>query len=309
LSLSISAATATLPAFTKRCEYVEAGPAGPRGNELVVASNHGEFTVAREGRRIVVRNLSARCSGTTATVHNVDRIVLRAEGEPVTVDESEGRLGPGATRGSRRPGIEITADVRALWHASGAGADALVVRTLRSGSIGIDTDRRIGARPDIDLMLPHRPALLKLDGGGGDDRIDARRLTNMGSNDLSSVIRLLGGAGDDVIFGSPGSDWQLWDGPGADLVRAGAGNDSVGFGRGHDTIFGGPGNDDLIYSAHRKFSAYSPPDPADRIYGGAGPDQIIDLNGHSDLIRCGRGRDEVERERSDRIARDCEHLR
>jgi hypothetical protein len=298
-----------LPAFTNRCEYVEAGLPGPRGNALVVASNRGEFRIVREGQKIVVKNLSARCRGSQATIHNVDRIVLRAEGEFVTVDESEGRLAPGATPEPRGSGIEVSADVRVLWYVSGAAADALFVKTLPGGRVGIDTDRRAGPPFDFDLLLPDRPALLKVDAGAGEDRIDARKLTNMGSNDLSRVIRLLGGSGDDVIFGSPGSEWELEDGPGDDLVYAGAGDDSVAFGRGHDTIFGGPGNDDLIYSAHERFAAHQPRDPADRIFGGGGPDQIIDLNGHSDLIRCGPGRDDVERERRDRVARDCEHLR
>jgi hypothetical protein len=296
--------------FGEHCEYVQAGPPGPQGNKLVVGQERGEYWIVREGRDIEVRGLSGtRCEGPQATIHNIDQIVLEARGEPVLVDTREGPFAPGAGPERGQAEIEIRTDVKVLEYRASERGDRIVGRTLGNEDVAINVDPRAdGAAPDFDIVNRGHPAVLKLIGGDGDDRIDARRVTGMDDPQLDRVVRLFGERGDDVILGSPGQDWGVRDGPGDDVVMAGRGDDSVFFGLGHDRIYGGPGNDDLIYSAWERFSG-QPDDVSDRLYGGPGPDQIIDLNGHSDLIRCGRGFDDVERERIDRIAGDCEHLR
>jgi hypothetical protein len=297
--------------FGDRCEYVQAGPPGPKGNMLVVVDD--AFWIERDGNEIAVRHLfGTRCVGGQATVNNVDRIVLRGdmEGEGAGIDESEGPFGPGATREGSGSEIEISFSGRILEYRGSRGPDRIVTRTLPGGRVALNLNPGADGRaPDYDVIVTDGvPEVLKVRGYKGDDRIDARRLTGMGDHQLRRVIRLFGDAGDDTILGSPGGEWRLQDGPGDDLVFAGGGFDSVDFGRGRDTIYGGPGGDDLIYSTWERFTG-QPDDAPDRIFGGGGEDQIIDLNGHSDLIRCGSARDDVERERFDRVAADCEHLR
>lgn len=309
--LALGAAGSRGP-FGEHCEYVEAGPPGPRGNKLVVVEDGPPIWVVRDGPKIGVKNLfSIRCDGRQATVNNIDRIVLRShEGETVRVDASEGALAPGASPERGAAEIEISADLDRLEYRGTDGGDWIVARTRSDGDVAINVNPRAERQaPDPDIVNSGRPRVLKLVGGPGDDRIDARGLTGMGDDRLERVIRLFGDAGNDVILGSPGGEWRLHDGPGNDLVRTGGGNDSIDFDRGRDTIFGGRGNDDLIYEAHFERSAQQPVDPADRLFGGPGPDQIIDLNGHFDLIHCGRGFDEVERDPRDRPAPDCERLR
>jgi len=304
------ALTAAIPSaegfFDERCEYVEAGPPGARGNRLVVVGE--EISFRRDGVTIRTGYRGPRCIGPTATVHNIDRIVVRrTEHEGVDIYQDKGRFGPGATPERFGSEIEFALETGSIEVAGTDGPDSIRVRTLPGERVALNLDVRAdGPRPDYDLVLTDIPSRVGVHGGDGDDKVDARRLTGMSGNGLYRMIRLFGEAGDDVIFGSPGSEWQIQDGRGDDLVIAGEGSDSVSFGPGRDTIVGGPGDDDLTYRGF--YPRRSRRDPPDRIFGGGGDEQIIDLNGSSDLIRCGPGRDDVERERIDRLS-DCEHLR
>lgn len=305
LATALSAAGA--PDFYEdRCEYVEAGPPGPRGNRLVAVKEYGMFWIERRGDRIVLRHLEVPCRGRKATVHNVDRILLRGDGEAVGIDESSGPFAPGATRERGASEIEIRADVGKLEWLGGKGRDAVATQTLRRGRIGLQLNGAAdGAARDYDVILPDPPRVLKLLGGSGADRISTRGLTNMGDNGLSRVIRLFGEQGDDTIFGGPRDEWRLEDGPGDDFVHAGGGNDEVSMGVGHDTVYGGRGDDALFYSAWERFGG-TPPDVSDRLYGGPGDDQLSDYNRHPDLLDCGPGFDRAQREKHDRPRPDCE---
>jgi len=313
LTLASVLATGSTPAavgpFGERCEYVEAGAPGPRGNLLLIVDGT-PIHLRRDGEAIKVSYRGPRCTGTQPTVHNIDRIVVREalESEGVEISQKEGRLGPGATPEASGSEIEISLETDRVRVGGTGGADSIRVKTLFGDHVAVNLNRRAdGRHPDYDVIVTSRPPnLLKVGGGPGRDLVDARLLTGMGDTGLHRVIRLLGGRGDDVILGSPGSEWLLDDGPGDDLVVAGRGWDSVEFGRGRDTIIGGPGGDDLIYQGF--FPRRDRRDPPDRIVGGAGEDQIIDLNGSSDLIRCGPGRDEVEGEANERLS-GCERLR
>lgn len=89
-----------------------------------------------------------------------------------------------------------------------------------------------------------------MNGGGGKDRLS----TEGGANDgFQDIIR--GGAGSDTIRGGP-SDDQLYGSSGNDIISAGPGQDKV-YGEdgndllyalkpGADQLFGGPGNDRLL---------------------------------------------------------------
>lgn len=289
--------TATLT--IERCEVVEAGPPGAAGNVLRVEVD-GELGVYRSSEgRIRLHYVGPRCVGPVA-VGDVDQMVLA--GSPVEVSEAHGRLAPGAS-GSE---IEIHVSTDRLEYAGTSSNSRIVATTLGNGQVALDLDRRFGGRTDYDLFAERRPVVLRIAGGRGDDLIDARRLTGMGDSRLHRRTRLEGNAGDDMLLGSPEVEWRLKDGGGDDLVRTGGGDDEVSLGRGRDTVYGGAGDDVISYDVFERFTG-TPPDARDRLFGGQGDDLLSDLNRHSDLIRCGPGRDHVAPERHDHPAADCEH--
>jgi hypothetical protein len=297
LALAFPAASA--PFITERCEIVEAGSPGPPGNVLRVIVA-GELGVYRgSGGRILPHFLGPGCPK-PVTVRDVDRMELA--GSPVEVSEAGGRFAPGAS-GSE---IKISASTDRLQYTGTSGDSRIAAATLGNGQVALDLDRRPGGRADYDLFADRRPIVLRVAGGRGDDLIDVRRLTGMGDPQLHRRTRLEGNAGDDTLLGSPEVEWRLKDGGGDDLVRTGGGDDEVSLGRGRDTIYGGAGDDVISYDVFERFTG-TPPDAGDRLYGGRGDDLLSDLNRHSDLIRCGAGRDHVAPERHDHPAADCEH--
>ncbi|QXH48832.1 LapA family giant adhesin [Pseudomonas xanthosomatis] len=81
------------------------------------------------------------------------------------------------------------------------------------------------------------------------------------SNDGNDT--LLGGAGNDIIFGQGGNDY-LDGGKGNDILLGGTGNDTLLGGEGNDLLFGGAGNDTLIGGKGN-----------DIMTGGAGADTFV----------------------------------
>lgn len=299
--------------FGEYCRYLEAGPAGPRGNKLVVFGPSGGIKIRREGRKIHVVNLfMGRCTGAEPTVDNVDRIILRVtkrppDSEPIRVDLRGGPFQPGATPEPSQDQIEILADGFALEVEGEKGADAMIARTLGGGQIGVDLDGAAHSRSrDYEIVIPRSPYALKLIGGRGRDRLDTRGITNMGDHLQRRVIRLYGRHGSDLILGGPRDEWRIEDGAGDDFIRTGGGDDEVVLGRGRDTVFGGPGRDSLYYAVYERFAGLDPTDLPDRVFGGAGADYLSDENSHRDLLRCGPGFDEFETEPHDRPGEDCE---
>jgi RTX calcium-binding nonapeptide repeat (4 copies) len=313
--LALPAGAAKRGPFGERCEYVEAGPAGPKGNRLVVAGAGAGSWLNRHGNRIVVHEGFEPCMGRQATVHNIDRIVLKGESETYVLGQRSGAFSPGATRERSGSEIEITVAGEGLEVVGRERADAIQARTLYGEAVAVNLNRREDGRyPDFDVVIrggeaeAELPEVVRIEGGGGDDLIDVRRLTGMGDNTLlRSRIRLQGGSGDDTIFGSPGDEYRLQDGPGDDLVRAGGGDDDVEFGPGRDTIYGGEGGDGLTYAFPLEVAG-GHPDAADRLFGGPGADVIQDDNGHPDVIRCGPGNDLLDGKGRDRSS-DCEKVR
>lgn len=82
---------------------------------------------------------------------------------------------------------------------------------------------------------------------------------------------IVGGRGDDNLFGMSGDD----------VVKGGAGNDKIWGNAGNDELRGGQGNDDLKGGSGD-----------DKIFGGAG-DDVIDGNSGDDVIRGGGGSDTI----------------
>ena len=286
------------------CEYVEAGPPGPVGNRLEVVASSSQLEIFRKGERILVRSPGSNCGKVTATVTNLDAIVLR--GESVVIDERGGLFAPGAG-GERGEGeIEISVYGERLILEGTPRRDGIAAATLADGQIAIDVNHGSEGPSDYDIGLGEGiPKVLMLKGAEGADGVDATKLTGMGDPWLKHVIRLFGDDGDDVILGGAGAEFRISDGRGDDLVRAGAGDDSVTLGRGRDTVYGGTGDDEISYDVFERFTG-TPADPSDRLFGGLGNDYLGDVNRHSDLLRCGPGHDRAEPESHDRPAADCE---
>jgi Tol biopolymer transport system component len=125
------------------------------------------------------------------------------------------------------------------------------------------------------------------EGGDGPDRI-------VGTGDRDVIFP---GAGDDVVLARGGHD-RVDAAFGNDVVDGGKGNDVILGQAGDDRLTGGPGMDSLQGGPGR-----------DVLHAGDGDDFVDDGNdGVRDVISCGRGRDTVQAERIDQVARDCEEV-
>ncbi len=102
--------------------------------------------------------------------------------------------------------------------------------------------------------------LIRVNGGGGNDALDATGLLGKAT--------LNGGFGADSLTG----------GDGADLLLGGFGDDALDGGAGGDRLDGGYGNDELVGGAGM-----------DTLLGGAGNDMIDAQDGEADLIDGGLG--------------------
>ena len=179
--------------------------------------------------------------------------------------------------------------------------DFEVVEGTRSGDIiggSVHDDTLIGAQGE-DAFL----------GGPGDDLIDARdRGTALDGSTGAKADSVDCGAGTDIVD----SDAQDDVSANCELValentleltnkadkltawRAGLTIDGL---KGADTLVGSAGRDSLIGGKGK-----------DKLNGRAGNDHIFARDGERDTIRCGAGKDIVQADKSDSIARDCEKV-
>jgi len=290
--------------LAESCHYVEAGPPGPRGNRLVLREFAGH-TLRRRGD-LISTDGGVNCERLGVTVEEVDRIVFETGPEGVEIDERGGLFAPGAT--PERNGSEIEIEIREadkLTLHRGRGASRTRIENGPGGTIGFNLNPPADRdRPDQDVWMSRAELeRIKVYAEQGEDLIDSRRLTGVADNPNRFLrFRFFGGAGDDTILGGREEE-EVIDGPGDDLIRAGGNDDEIGFGPGRDTVYGGR-DDGLFY----EFIGLGPRslDAADSLFGGPGADFLSDRNGKQDLMRCGPGSDEVEREARDRLGRDCE---
>jgi Ca2+-binding RTX toxin-like protein len=130
----------------------------------------------------------------------------------------------------------------------------------------------------------------RMDGLGGDDHMNGRF-----GNDV-----MWGGKGIDGLQGYDGND-KLSGGPGGDFLSGDDDWDYHNLPDGHDHLYGGNGND--------RITGYY---GDDMIYGGRGNDYINAFDderftGGRDVIRCGRGYDEVVFDEGfDKVSENCE---
>ncbi len=285
------------------CRYVEAGPQGLRGNLLHVGEGDRDTAIFRVGAAIVVSGGGRGCEGALATVRNVDRIVVDAEGATLYVDERAGRFAPGATLEQGGSEIEIFVRGKRVEVDGSRGDDRMRASTLSGGRVGVDLNAPSEpTRGDVDLMLlDPSPEDLGLRGRGGGDLIDARGVGGQGGAASHRILRLYGGPGSDALLGSTWGDF-LVDGRGDDLTRAGSGNDRVALARGRDLVQGGSGDDNVVYLGAGR-------DGSDTLFGGPGDDELSDLNETADALLCGRGVDTVTTDKVDGLVVGCERQR
>lgn len=144
----------------------------------------------------------------------------------------------------------------------GSGSNCLAY--LKEGS-NSPTTVTIGAKSDVQAV--------SIVGNGGDDSIYVDPLTiGNGFFDLSNLITLWGGAGNDRLVGSAQFDTLLYGeadndslvgGNGFNVIYGGNGNDTLVGGNGIDWLFGEAGNDTLTGNGG-----------ADKIQGGLGADSM-----------------------------------
>ncbi len=153
----------------------------------------------------------------------------------------------------------------------------------------------------------------KIKGGPGDDSIqgDGTCPPHTKNVDLCDQTKgsgndtIEGNAGDDVIVGGRGND-KISGGTGDDNLDGGPGNDIVDGGPGNDTLYGGPGND-VLYGGKGN-DTITGGSGKDRIIGGPGNDTIYARDGQRDSIDCGSGNDTVYADKTDTVAKNCEHV-
>jgi Ca2+-binding RTX toxin-like protein len=146
-------------------------------------------------------------------------------------------------------------------------------------------------------------------GTPGDDRLVGTSRGDsifglQGKDSLRGLRRddcLFGGVGSDRMSGGRGDDRLLGDDAdrgvgGSDRLSGNAGNDLLVGRSGSDRLSGNAGNDRLIGGRGRN-----------RLRGGAGNDRLDSVNGSSDRLDCGRGRDRARVDRIDRV-RGCERV-
>jgi len=193
------------------------------------------FSIVANGADAVVsRNLDA------VNVSAVEQIALRTDAgaDSVTIGDL---TGTGITKVSvalLAPGTPASADNDTISVQGSAGDDTVTV-TAADSKIVI-----AGLQAEITLDHAGRADVLTLNGGQGQDTIDASKL---GAGLVS--LTLNGGIGNDTLIGGAGND-LIFGGNGVDTMSGGAGNDRFFWnpGDGDDTIFGGTGSDTLAFN-------------------------------------------------------------
>ena len=247
LVLPVLALLASAPSATAEitCSHRDVGPAGPRGNYLVIRAHDIEDQAAIRRRRAAIVVSDDRtgspvdCSGGTPSVTNLDSIRFHADadGAGLFVSETGGHFAPGATR--ERDGtseIEIlvingTAFPGNLGIGGTPGSDSIALGSV-GGRARIDLNPGRGS-DDPDLFVTRSAPGVVIRAYSGDDRI-----TGGGGRFASSFapsMSVYAGSGGDLIVG----------GSGPDLLFGRAGDDRLDGAGGEDDLDCGSGTDDL----------------------------------------------------------------
>jgi Ca2+-binding RTX toxin-like protein len=198
-----------------------------------------------------------------------------ADGDALTggpgADNLHGRAGDDQLTGGPGADFEFGLDGDDTFHQEAAanGADTL------DGGAGVDL---------ADYSFRATALTIKLDDSPGDGA--------SGENDnvKSSVERVDGGSGADIIEGSGNVANDLYGGTGSDKIKGWEGDDLLRGGAGPDELWGGTQNDQLLGG-----------DGADKLHGDEDDDTLdgglgndfVDGNGDDDVLHGGDGDDEL----------------
>jgi Ca2+-binding RTX toxin-like protein len=157
------------------------------------------------------------------------------------------------------------------------GSDVIRLRPAGTG-VAVEMQSPLGIVRQVYRAPAGTPKIKRVDVelGPGNDRFD--------STALSLPVRVVGGAGDDVIYTGRGNDTIFGDladgtGTGADVISSGAGNDTVTAGSGGSFIDAGAGNDLVTVAGGSNW-----------VQGGAGNDVLVGGTGN-DVLEGGAGKD------------------
>jgi len=233
---------------------------GSSGVELFAASANGQRVQFTRNLGNIVMDLDDVESLDLNTLGNADTVTVNDLTGTDLVDVNINLAGTlGGAGGDGQPDVVVVNGTNATdtIEVSGTGTSyavtglaALVSVSNVEGTVDSLVVSGLGGNDQVAATgLAAGTVILLVDGGAGDDVLDGSPGTD----------QLIGGVGDDVLFGRGGADW-LFGGPDDDLLIGGDGDDQV---------FGEDGSDRLVWN---------PGDDTDLNEGGNGSD-TIEVNG------------------------------
>ena len=275
---SFMAASGSAGAAVESCSY----DAGTKRITAEVSSGSQATLKVKASGELWFGLVPSACGGATTT--NTDLITVNGTAgtvETLSVDMSEGFIGPGFSPESNQPEIEFAVNLR----------DTADVFTVIGRSVG---DRMasglagysFNSDGDLDVTFTPLPSHMNMIGGAGVNFLTARGgwgagLAYPGSTTITggaSDDELNGGNGPDAISGGGGADFINGSG-GNDTLTGGVGDDRLSGGEGNETITGGAGADELIAGAGNDTIFANDAETDAQIHGGAGTDTAtVDAN-------------------------------
>jgi Ca2+-binding RTX toxin-like protein len=209
--------------------------------------------------------IPAPCGAATTTNTNFIQVSGAAGSvESLTIDQSDGFLGPGFSSEGNLPEIEVTA---ALGDASD---QVIAVGTSGNDAIAIGGNGlSLNNDGDVDVTFAPLPAHVEIQGLGGVNQLTGRGGWGAGAAYNGSVT-LVGGSLGDTLNGGNGAD-TLTGGAGNDTMNGNDGNDSLDGAGGNDKVNGGAGTDHLVGGPG-----------SDTFTGGFGNDFLVAFDGEAD---------------------------
>lgn len=252
------------------------------------------------------------CEGARTTDTNKIKVIGSTLSEDITINLENGAFAPGASNEANGVSeiefeMELGTGTDSVTVLGGTGGDRLGFPKAGQATFNGDSD------VDVTMTGVNQ---WTLDGGAGNDVLDARGVPRAELWGREGSDRLIGGPGPDDLFGdygdSPtgdgndvliggGGDDDMYGYRGSDDLNGGDGDDDLYGYEGNDTLLGGPGDDGL--------SSMGVKDGADRFAGGAGNDYAAywDRTSNVKLSLDGKANDGGKNEK-DSIAGDIERL-